>query len=96
MMGYYKNLDIRIRSGGDDAVAAALEMMPRWIPVGERLPDDYGDVICWYVDAATGEGHCGFGCCEPNQQTGEREWDIVGVFDPPTHWMPLPEPPEVT
>ena len=66
-----------------------------WISVDERLPDDYGDVLCWYVDAATGEGHCGFGCCEPDPQTGEREWDIAGVFDQPTHWMPLPEPPEV-
>ncbi|NBW15778.1 MAG: DUF551 domain-containing protein [Caulobacteraceae bacterium] len=100
VMGHIKNLDIVLRNGGQEAVdavnrmAADIEaMMPRWIPVGERLPDDYGDVLCWYVDAATGEGHCGFGCCEPNPQTGEREWDIAGVFDQPTHWMPLPEPP---
>ena len=37
-MGYMKDLDIRIRSGGDDAIAAACELMPKWISVWEQLP----------------------------------------------------------
>ena len=86
-MGAMKDLDRRIRSGGDDAIAAVSELLPRWIPVGEILPEDGRKVLAF-------DEHF------PIVQTARRhglEWDCEGLdFLKPTHWMPLPEPPEVT
>ena len=86
-MGYMKELDIRIRNGGDDALAAALELMPRWIPVGERTPADGERVLAW--DSREQSWRIAYmdGLC----------WYMVG-FDDDTpivasYWMPLPEPP---
>lgn len=63
-----------------------------WIPVGERLPPAGLEVLCCYIDG--GQGRCGFGWTEFDRQTGELIWDVFGTFDDPTHWMPLPEPPQ--
>ena len=76
-MGYYKNLDIRIRNGGDDAMAAALELVPRWIPVVERLPDREQRVLV----VLNGEAKSAW-----YYPPGKFQPEI-------THWMPLPKPP---
>jgi hypothetical protein len=88
-----KELDIRIRRGGDDAIAAVGEMLPRWIPVSERLPQEDEDVIV-FTDEENEKGvhvasidEDGVWC--PSHGDG---W----MFPTVTHWMPLPEPPEVT
>ena len=152
-MGYYKNLDIRIRSGGDDAIAAACELANlakerrgyddtmrateditdvvtvlrgvgfssvspeagdsasllhrvvtaaadeiehlrnerRWIPVSERLPEDGVAVLVagigGFIDAAERENGCWYHTA-PEHCTQEWRHKV-------THWMPLPEPPEV-
>ncbi len=91
-MSYTKDLDIRIRSGGDDAIAAACELMPRWIPVGERLPEEEQEVLVW-----NGGGQClkpwqGHVLCE--YRNGEwRESQESDLYPGITHWMPLPAPP---
>jgi len=65
---------------------AELEAALRWIPVTERLPEkikvvNVSDGIC------VGAGYvCNFG-----------DWILDGKVDMQsvTHWMPLPQPPEV-
>ena len=72
-------------AGWNDAVDA----MPRWISVEERLPKDYEDVVIimrdgassWYRVAYREYGGWSFG--------GGRR-----VNDEVTHWMHLPEPPK--
>lgn len=92
-MGHMKDLDRRIRNGGDDAIAAVSEFMPRWIPVEERLPKDGEPVLVarrlrYFTDemptliSSMWYEHGDF-CGEENDLPRE------GV----THWMPLPEPP---
>lgn len=57
----------------------------RWIPVGERLPEDEADVICGYAGFKSFPGYRqGFNWFD------ERDSHLAF---PPTHWMPLPEPP---
>jgi hypothetical protein len=70
---------------------AGLESSLRWIPVGERLPDENVPVLvvvhpCW---AEKG----------PYHEIGMRwkdHWQVPGDASPVTHWsplLPLPEPP---
>lgn len=61
----------------------------KWIPVTERLPEEWKDVLVLLR----------FGCCETAVYLGvPGKWrvtwyrDMIGV-DSVTHWMPLPEPP---
>lgn len=106
-MGRMKDLLITIYGGGDEAVEAAKQIAglseivphddePRWIPVEERLPEGSGAVL---VAAHEFEFFLG----EPF--TDQAVW-FDGEFwtgESPsakypfriTHWMPLPEPPEV-
>lgn len=91
-MSHMKDLDRRIRQGGDDAIAAVSELMPRWISVEERLPEpDYmGNAVG--VLACLPDGEVCIGFCD-NDEYGVR-WDCQSTKKP-SHWMPLPEPPEV-
>ena len=105
-MGYMKELDIRIRNGGDDAIAAACELLPQWISVSERLPKSSGKVLIarksfdnpdhteqWEVEMAEWfpKAHAG----------GESVFwveDRYGGTDVALtafglYWMPLPETP---
>lgn len=91
-MGYMKEIDRRIRQGGDDAIAAVGELLPRWISVEERLPehDHMGNPVG--VLACLPDGEVCIGFCD-NDEYGVR-WHCQSTKKP-THWMPLPEPPEV-
>lgn len=92
-MGHMKDLDRRIRQGGDDAIEAVSELLPRWISVQERLPEpDYmGNAVAVLVYLPRGKDVC-IAFCD-NDEYGVR-WQCKST-DKPTHWMPLPEPPEV-
>jgi len=86
-MGCMKDLDRRIRQGGDDAIAAVSELLPRWIPVSDRLPEEDVDVLVMtnygmHVADLDEDGLW-------NASHGDS-WQ----FPEPSHWMPLPEPPE--
>jgi hypothetical protein len=66
----------------------------RWIPVSERLPEEGQPVLgCWRLSQWKDE--------MPSMVTS-MWYEAGGFFDDnenrertPTHWMPLPEPPEV-
>ena len=66
-------------------------MLPRWIPVTERLPEDLTRVIVFCEDGVS------YGLCEHLIADDEEvvEWhDFLHYPITPTHWMPLPEPPK--
>ena len=66
----------------------------RWIPVTERLPEDRSDVLVvayWHERWGVYMGWCA---------PVRAAWSVhIGIGDRSdiavTHWMPLPEPPEV-
>ena len=68
--------------------------LPRWIPETERLPEDRSDVLVvayWHERWGVY-----MGWCAPERAA----WSVhIGIGDRSdiavTHWMPLPEPPEV-
>ena len=78
-----------------DSQWALLRNPPRWIPVSERLPDDENDVLVRYR-----YGHKTV-CVVAYRVSGNDCWTMsVGdCFDfsdeQATHWMPLPDAPEV-
>lgn len=63
-----------------------------WVPVSERLPepDHMGNAVGVLVHLPDGDMTIGF-CA--NDEYGVR-WQCQSTRTP-THWMPLPEPPEV-
>ena len=69
---------------------AELEAAQRWIPVSEGLPELDQDVFA-VVDGELDRGHF------YQQWDGEVFFssDEKGAMMVATHWMPLPEPPEV-
>ena len=80
-----------------DAVECILEE-PRWISVKERLPEDEKPVLAYYGFDNEGDGDLGmmftgtlsYFCFDPDPHWQHASCNLVV-----THWMPLPEPPEV-
>ena len=67
---------------------AELEAERRWIPVSERLPED-GEVVWLWDGNNLGMGYY----LVLTRQFMDRDTPLRRIK--PTHWMPLPEPPEV-
>lgn len=69
----------------------ALREWPRWIPVTERLPESFVPVIVCR-DGAPGER-----IVEQGHKDVGGWWKVYGTRTKHvTHWMPLPDAPEVT
>ena len=67
----------------------------RWIPVGDRLPEEKDRVL---ITSHTTEIVCSAYYYD-DTASGEPQWNLLGGgvldFDCVTHWMPLPAKPEV-
>jgi hypothetical protein len=76
-------------TGLDVLTEAAAALDYRWIPVSERLPEfrKQDELICWGDDIALGAYYEGRWCY------WSGAWKPFGNQHP-THWMPLPEPPQ--
>ena len=76
----------------EDMEPTEYELARRWIPVEERLPEvDEHVLACWVPRKD------GMACAVIRTLNGKDVWtpgDQWTQCDPPTHWMPLPEPPE--
>lgn len=100
-------VELSMKLHGDEAAIAGMKReiermvragSPRWIPVTERLPEKYTDVLIYYERNAWPDGadypvrkrEIGIGFCG-----GPDRWHVdhcSGVDG--LAWMPLPEPPE--
>lgn len=66
----------------------ALQNQPFWIPVEERLPEPDTDVLARRATGMDVE-------CYHRESGGYWSWDEYSGKWRVTHWMPLPEGPEV-
>ena len=69
---------------------------PRWIPVTERLPEEYKDVLCYYEYFRYGDFNCMFRTIDRGYY-GNGIWGGEagqGHKNKVLAWMPLPEPPK--
>ena len=90
-LAYIQQLETRMEAFLDEALTyihKLKEQQPRWISVGERLPEDDGYVLC----------HCNDGSPDVVcMYYGDGEFvtpELDNITHIVTHWMPLPPGPE--
>jgi len=87
---YLDKIIDRLGAYEDTGLTPEQVVAQKWIPVTERLPDEWTDVLVW--------SKCGF--CVVAVSLGSHgkwreSWTHMMIDDNTiTHWMPLPEPPK--
>ena len=72
----------------DNAAMTAMDaVMPRWIPVTERLPEKYHQVLVYGLNGMQIDYYAG------EKSIGGRPLFMISEAKV-THWQPLPEPPK--
>ena len=75
----------------------AADVQPmKWIPVTERLPEEYKNVLCYYEYFRYGDFNCMFRTIDRGYY-GDGIWGGEagqGHKNKVLAWMPLPEPPK--
>ena len=68
-----------------------------WISVEERLPEPFEVVLVAYIDTNDPYGNCNIGMTSWTGvlNHGKGTWNYYGPAIEITHWIPLPEQPEV-
>jgi hypothetical protein len=79
----------RIINAAGDFTVVETDKLPRWIPVGERLPNNNGE----YLVRSSYRDETFISTCEYRPIPSGAGWRTVSWV---THWMPLPAAPEVT
>ena len=78
----------------------AVDEMPKWIDVNERLPERDGETVLCYVKNSSTDGETYVTGCIQQRKHWFLQTCNIGVATFPnhywkvTHWMPLPEPPK--
>ncbi|EAO9771932.1 DUF551 domain-containing protein [Salmonella enterica] len=65
-----------------------------WISCSERMPDSKTGVLVTREFARKGDWRMKWGTYIPGYPDAQDGWIIPGASWLPTHWMPLPEPPQ--
>lgn len=69
--------------------------MPGWIKVEDQLPENYEQVLCWYL-SSNDEYYYTIGCYSHKYKMWDTDIDgneCAYGCKCVTHWMPLPKPP---
>ncbi|EKD8319566.1 DUF551 domain-containing protein [Salmonella enterica subsp. enterica serovar Schwarzengrund] len=65
-----------------------------WISCSERMPDSKIGVLVAREFGRKGDWRMKWGTYVPGHPDAQDGWIIPGASWLPTHWMPLPEPPQ--
>ena len=72
-----------------EAMDCLIDMLPKWIPCDERLPEEYVQVLCYQPKVIADEMWIGY-INEKGIWVKGSGWEQY--TNPVTAWMPLPSP----
>ena len=89
-------LDVLMKAADAIELLQKTQQLSSWVPVTERLPEEYKDVLCYYEYFRYGDFNCMFRTIDRGYY-GDGRWGGEagqGHRNKVLAWMPLPQPPE--